>query len=172
MIRPKLVLLDEPLGALDANLRLRMRGELRHIREQLGIPFLHVTGSETEALAMGDRLIVLDSGRDRASSAGPSEIYDRPANPNVARFLNCYNVFDGAIEGEVLPHALTGSFPFGARMASAQPAYAVRYDRLSAGRRSAAGLLSGLCRERVSRLVDHAFLRGATTEKSSKSSIT
>src|SRR6185312_936890 len=46
VIRPKLVLLDEPLGALDANLRLRMRAELRRIREQLGIPFLHVTGSE------------------------------------------------------------------------------------------------------------------------------
>ena len=105
VIRPELVLLDEPLGALDANLRLRMRGELRRIREQLGIPFLHVTGSETEALAMGDRLIVLDSGR-MSQFGRPSEIYDRPANPNVARFLNCYNVFDGSIEGELLPHGL------------------------------------------------------------------
>jgi spermidine/putrescine transport system ATP-binding protein len=128
VIRPELVLLDEPLGALDANLRLRMRGELRRIREQLGIPFLHVTGSETEALAMGDRLIVLDNGR-MSQFGRPSEIYDRPANPNVARFLNCYNVFDGAIEGDSFRTAY-GSFPLGARVASAQPAYAVRYDRL------------------------------------------
>jgi ABC-type Fe3+/spermidine/putrescine transport system ATPase subunit len=128
VIRPELVLLDEPLGALDANLRLRMRGELRRIREQLGIPFLHVTGSETEALAMGDRLIVLDSGR-MSQFGRPSEIYDRPANPNVARFLNCYNVFDGAIEGDCFRTAY-GSFPLGARVASAQPAYAVRCDRL------------------------------------------
>ena len=63
VIKPKLVLLDEPLGALDANLRQRMRTELRRIREALDIPFLHVTGSETEALSMGDRLIVLDAGR-------------------------------------------------------------------------------------------------------------
>ena len=117
VIRPELVLLDEPLGALDANLRLRMRGELRRIREQLGIPFLHVTGSETEALAMGDRLIVLDSGR-MSQFGRPSEIYDRPANPNVARFLNCYNVFDGAIEGNSFRTAY-GSFPLGARVASA-----------------------------------------------------
>ncbi len=130
VIRPELVLLDEPLGALDANLRLRMRGELRRIREQLGIPFLHVTGSENEALAMGDRLIVLDRGK--VSQFGkPDEIYDRPANPNVARFLNCYNVFDGAIEGDrfVTPY---GAFPVGQRVASSQCAYAVRYDRVFA----------------------------------------
>jgi spermidine/putrescine transport system ATP-binding protein len=130
VIRPKLVLLDEPLGALDANLRLRMRGELRRIREQLGIPFLHVTGSETEALAMGDRLVVLDQGHI-GQFGSPAEIYDRPANPNVAKFLNRYNVFDGKIEGGafVSPY---GRFPVGQRVASPKPAYAIRYDRISA----------------------------------------
>ena len=63
---PRLVLLDEPLGALDANLRTRIRGELRAIRERLGVTFLHVTGSESEALAIGDRVIVLDSRPRRA----------------------------------------------------------------------------------------------------------
>jgi spermidine/putrescine transport system ATP-binding protein len=135
VIRPELVLLDEPLGALDANLRLRMRGELRRIREQLGIPFLHVTGSETEALAMGDRLIVLDGGK-MSQFGRPSDIYDRPANPNVARFLNCYNVFDGSIEGDTFRTA-QGSFPLGQRVASAEPAYAVRYDRLKPDGREA-----------------------------------
>jgi ABC-type Fe3+/spermidine/putrescine transport system ATPase subunit len=128
--RPEIVLLDEPLGALDANLRLRMRGELRRIREQLNIPFLHVTGSESEALAMGDRLIVLDSARV-SQFGSPSEIYEHPASPNVARVLNCYNVFEGTldVDGFVTPH---GKFPLGPRVASAQSAYAVRYDRVLA----------------------------------------
>jgi spermidine/putrescine transport system ATP-binding protein len=130
VMQPKLVLLDEPLGALDANLRLRMRAELRHIREQLGIPFLHVTGSETEALAMGDRVIVLDQGRI-GQFGRPDEVYNRPATPNVARFLNRYNVFEGALDGEVFASAY-GRFGFGVRMASAKSAYAVRYDRLVA----------------------------------------
>ena len=128
VMRPKLVLLDEPLGALDANLRLRMRAELRRIRERLGIPFLHVTGSETEALAMGDRVIVLDQGRI-GQFAKPAEVYDRPATPNVARFLNCYNVFEGAVEGDHFASPY-GRFPFGVRMTGPKPAYAIRYDRL------------------------------------------
>jgi spermidine/putrescine transport system ATP-binding protein len=130
VIRPKLVLLDEPLGALDANLRLRMRAELRRIREQLGIPFLHVTGSETEALAMGDRLIVLDQGRI-GQLGTPTEVYDQPASANVARFLNCYNVFDGALENGSFASAY-GRLPYGARVAAQEPAYAVRYDRVIA----------------------------------------
>jgi ABC-type Fe3+/spermidine/putrescine transport system ATPase subunit len=90
---PRLVLLDEPLGALDANLRARMRSELRAIRERLGVTFLHVTGSETEALAMGDTVVVLDRGRI-AQVADADTVYNRPASPRVARFLNCYNVFE------------------------------------------------------------------------------
>jgi putative spermidine/putrescine transport system ATP-binding protein len=95
---PKLVLLDEPLGALDANLRLRMRGELRRIREQLGVTFLHVTGNDTEALAIGDRVIVLDRG-SVAQFASPDAVYNCPASARVARFLNCYNIFRGHRDG-------------------------------------------------------------------------
>jgi spermidine/putrescine transport system ATP-binding protein len=127
--KPALILLDEPLGALDANLRLRMRIELRRIREQLGIPFLHVTGSETEALAMGDRVIVLDQGRI-AQFGIPDDIYDRPSNPNVAKFLNRYNIFPGRIDGSVFESAY-GKLGFGTRTAGDQPAYAIRYDRIS-----------------------------------------
>ena len=137
-IRPKLVLLDEPLGALDANLRLRMRVELRRIREQLGIPFLHVTGSESEALAMGDRLIVLDSGA--ISQFGPpAQIYEAPANPNVAKFLNCYNLFEGAVQGDAFVSA-QGPFPFARRVPARTPAYAIRYDRVLTGGDAGAGL--------------------------------
>ncbi len=135
VIRPRLVLLDEPLGALDANLRLRMRAELRRIRDQLQMPFLHVTGNETEALAMGDRLIVLDQGRI-GQLGTPAEVYNRPASANVARFLNRYNVFDGALEGGSFASAY-GRFPYGVRMAGQKPAYAIRYDRVVAREKDA-----------------------------------
>ena len=158
IMQPKLVLLDEPLGALDANLRLRMRAELRHIREQLGIPFLHVTGSETEALAMGDRVIVLDQGRI-GQFGKPDEVYNRPATPNVARFLNRYNVFDGALDGEVFASAY-GRFAFGIRMASTESAYAVRYDRLvarQAGSVSPAIRVSYIASEYLGAAIMHFF---------------
>ncbi len=125
--QPRLVLLDEPLGSLDANLRARMRAELRHIRDRLGVTFLHVTGSETEALAMGDHVIVLDRGRISQFDV-PDTIYSHPANPDVARFLNCYNLFAGKLEADGFRYA-SALFPVsGIDAKSAQPAYAIRYD--------------------------------------------
>jgi ABC-type Fe3+/spermidine/putrescine transport system ATPase subunit len=156
VIQPKIVLLDEPLGALDANLRLRMRTELRRIREQLGIPFLHVTGSESEALAMGDRLVVLDRGAI-GQFGPPSEIYERPANPNVAKFLNCYNVFDGAVQGDafVTSH---GHFPLARRSPSSRPAYAIRYDRILTRGEGAAGLTANyVASEYLGSAIVHLF---------------
>ncbi|MDQ0458032.1 ABC transporter ATP-binding protein [Rhizobium paknamense] len=126
---PNMVLLDEPLGALDANLRARMRGELRSIRERCGVTFLHVTGSETEALAMGDQVLVLDRGR--IAQASPSgELYSNPASPAVARFLNCYNVLTGRPEKGVF-HTAAGRLPLGSHLRpAAEAAYAIRYDRI------------------------------------------
>lgn len=128
VMAPSLVLLDEPLGALDANLRNRMRNELRGIREKLGVTFLHVTGSETEALAMGDRVVVLDHG-SIAQFATPDDVYAKPATPNVAHFLNRYNVFGGTLKNK----QFTGPFgilPVNRTTPSDKPAYAVRYDRM------------------------------------------
>ena len=127
-MQPKLVLLDEPLGALDANLRGRMRNELRAIRERLGVTFLHVTGSENEALAMGDRVVVLDQGRIIQSGAA-GEVYGKPASPDVAHFLNRFNLFEGSRSAG----KFTG--PFGtvsapAARGSGRDIYAVRYDRM------------------------------------------
>ncbi len=95
--QPKVCLLDEPLGALDANLRERMTIELRKIREALGVTFFHVTGNESEAIAMGDRMIVLDEG-SAVQVASPDHVFDSPATVRVARFLNAYNVISGATE--------------------------------------------------------------------------
>lgn len=127
---PRMVLLDEPLGALDANLRTRMRSELRAIRERCGVTFLHVTGSETEALAMGDTVLVLDSGKI-AQQADADTVYNRPISPAVARFFNCYNIFFGQAEAGRFVTA-AGAFPIGDTVqTSSRKAYAIRYDHVS-----------------------------------------
>jgi ABC-type Fe3+/spermidine/putrescine transport system ATPase subunit len=105
-----------------------MRSELRAIRKKLGVTFLHVTGSETEALAMGDRVVVLDRGRI-AQFAPPDDVYARPATPNVAHFLNRYNIFDGTLKGGVFESPF-GTLPVGSVTPSERAAYAVRYDRM------------------------------------------
>ncbi|WP_334176668.1 ABC transporter ATP-binding protein [Pseudoxanthobacter sp.] len=130
---PRLVLLDEPLGALDANLRGRMREELRLIRERLGVTFLHVTGSETEALAMGDSVVVLNRGRIE-QVADSDTVYNRPASADVAHFLNCYNIFDGALaDGAFVGPAGRFALAPGAERIPGRPAYAVRQDRIAIG---------------------------------------
>jgi len=128
---PKIILLDEPLGALDANLRTRMRVELRRIRQQLGITFMHVTGNEQEALTMGDRVAVLDSGR-LVQIADPDTVYNRPASARVARFLDCYNMFEGRCEDGERFIAGGSSFPYvPAEDAQAGPGiYCVRFDKI------------------------------------------
>jgi ABC-type Fe3+/spermidine/putrescine transport system ATPase subunit len=126
---PRLVLLDEPLGALDANLRTRIRGELRNIRERLGVTFLHVTGSETEALAIGDKVIVLDRGHV-AQMDSADALYERPASARIAHFLNCFNLFDGTMQGGAFTGA-AGVFPLPAGAPSDRGRYGVRYDKIT-----------------------------------------
>jgi ABC-type Fe3+/spermidine/putrescine transport system ATPase subunit len=133
---PRLVLLDEPLGALDANLRARIRGELRVIRERLGVAFLHVTGSESEALAIGDKVIVLDRGRVAQFDA-PDVLFERPATARVAGFLNCYNLFDGVLDGGAFRTGV-GSFPLARGAYPSKGFYGVRHDRIAVSQRSAA----------------------------------
>ena len=92
--KPRLILLDEPLGALDAGLRNQMTLELARIQRQLGSTFLHVTGNEQEALAMGSRVAVLDGGQ-LIQVDSPRQLFERPASPRVARLLNAYNSVAG-----------------------------------------------------------------------------
>ncbi|WP_193176296.1 ABC transporter ATP-binding protein [Oricola nitratireducens] len=87
---PKVLLLDEPLSALDANLREQMQVELKHMHEKVGITFIMVTHDQTEALVMSDRVIVMEKGRV-AQDGTPAELYDHPETPYVANFIGTTN---------------------------------------------------------------------------------
>jgi putative spermidine/putrescine transport system ATP-binding protein len=106
--RPKVLLLDEPLGALDLKLRQAMQIELKGIQQQVGLTFIYVTHDQEEALTMSDRLAVFNHGRIEQIGA-PAEVYERPATGFVAGFVGVSNVLEGdtakAITGE--PHAFT-----------------------------------------------------------------
>jgi len=90
--QPRVLLLDEPLSALDPFLRTQMRAELRHWQRELGLTFIHVTHSQEEAMALADTMVVMDHGRIEQVGA-PREIYNRPASEFVARFMGGHNVF-------------------------------------------------------------------------------
>jgi putrescine transport system ATP-binding protein len=96
--RPRLLLLDEPLGALDANLRERTGFELRAIQRESGAAFVMVTHDQSEALALADRVAVMDRGR-LVQLGAPREVYDRPATRFVAEFLGAANVLEGRSTG-------------------------------------------------------------------------
>jgi spermidine/putrescine transport system ATP-binding protein len=97
VMNPKVLLLDEPLGALDQKLRKAMQVELKRIQRDVGITFIVVTHDQEEAMAMADRIAVMEAGRiDQL--AIPSEIYDRPATPFVADFIGDMNHLEGTLE--------------------------------------------------------------------------
>lgn len=93
VIKPDVLLLDEPLSALDANLREDMRIELKRIQEQIGITTIFVTHDQSEALAMSDKLVIMSDGRIEQVGA-PAEVYDNPASPFVAGFLGTSNILE------------------------------------------------------------------------------
>ncbi|MEV7565581.1 ABC transporter ATP-binding protein [Streptomyces tanashiensis] len=92
--RPRVLLLDEPLGALDLKLRERMQVELKAIQREVGITFVFVTHDQEEALTMSDRIAVFHQGRIE-QVASPAEIYERPATPFVAGFVGTSNLVTG-----------------------------------------------------------------------------
>jgi putative spermidine/putrescine transport system ATP-binding protein len=93
---PRVLLLDEPLSALDEFLRLQMRGELRRMQQELGITFVHVTHTQLEAIAVADMVVVMTQGRiEQAGTA--QEIYTRPHSAYVARFMGGHNVLNGQV---------------------------------------------------------------------------
>ena len=92
--RPGVLLLDEPLGALDLKLRKQMQVELKGIQREVGITFLYVTHDQEEALAMSDRIAVMEDGEVRQCGS-PEEVYERPRGPFVAGFIGISNLLPG-----------------------------------------------------------------------------
>jgi len=102
---PRVLLLDEPLSALDEYLRLRMRGELRRVQKELGITFIHVTHTQLEAIAVADLVVVMAQGRIE-QAANAQEIFTAPRNAYVARFMGGQNVLSGTVDSVADGHAI------------------------------------------------------------------
>ena len=94
---PQVLLLDEPLGALDLKLRRQLQEELRHLQRRLGVTFIYVTHDQEEALRMSDRIAVMNSGKIEQLGSGRN-LYERPRNRFVAQFLGAANLFDATMQ--------------------------------------------------------------------------
>jgi putative spermidine/putrescine transport system ATP-binding protein len=109
VVQPKVLLLDEPLGALDLKLRESMQVELKQIQRSIGITFIFVTHDQEEALTLSDRIAVFNEGRIEQLGT-PAEIYERPRSPFVASFVGTSNIFDrqesAALLGRVGTHSV------------------------------------------------------------------
>ena len=108
--RPKVLLLDEPLGALDLRLRKDMQNELKRIQQQMGITFIYVTHDQEEALTMSDTVVVMDKGRIQQIGT-PEDIYNEPKNAFVADFIGDSNIVDGVMHKDFLVSFSGVQFP-------------------------------------------------------------
>ena len=108
--RPRALLLDEPLGALDLKLRQAMQLELKRIQREVGITFVYVTHDQEEALTMSDRLVVMNAGRIEQFGS-PRELYEHPATRFVANFIGTSNILTGRLERRGDTWALAGLGP-------------------------------------------------------------
>ena len=96
---PTVLLLDEPLGALDLKLRKEMQLELKRIQNEVGITFVHVTHDQEEAMTMADRIVIMNSGHIEQLGT-PTELYESPRTAFVAGFLGVSNLLEGEVVGE------------------------------------------------------------------------
>ena len=139
---PSVLLLDEPLSALDPFLRVRMREELKRLQTELGITFVHVTHSQEEAMALADLVVVMNHGRIEQQGA-PREIYNRPTTEFVARFIGGHNVISGRVIATEGPEALLEGggdarfrVPAAGHAIGDEAAFVVRADRIALGARA------------------------------------
>jgi spermidine/putrescine ABC transporter ATP-binding subunit len=152
--RPRLLLLDEPLSALDANLRRQMQVELKSLQREVGISFIFVTHDQEEAMVMSDRIALLRSG-ELEQVATPREIYGRPATAYAAQFIGHTNLLKGEVLGGVVrcpPLTWPASLPNGPALFSLRP----ENIRLATGNPIVAGNV------RVRGKVLHQAFHGAT----------
>ena len=113
--QPSLVLLDEPLSALDAHLRVRLQTELSRLHRELRITFIYVTHAQSEAFALADRVVVMADGRIQQVGR-PQDVYRAPANPFVAEFIGMNNLIRGRVAGHAEGRVILDT-PFGRRAA-------------------------------------------------------
>ncbi|HEX5468846.1 MAG TPA: ABC transporter ATP-binding protein [Gaiellaceae bacterium] len=162
-IEPRVLLLDEPLSALDAKVRVQLREEIRRLQTQLGITTLYVTHDQEEALSVSDRVAVLSHGRIEQIGS-PGDIYNAPGTPFVAEFIGTMNRLEATVgdEGEVqvggtlLPVADARGLPRGERVL-----VLVRPEILALERADGAGASGALLGE----VVAHIFLGAITRVK-------
>ncbi|HVS85372.1 MAG TPA: ABC transporter ATP-binding protein [Gaiellaceae bacterium] len=106
--RPRVLLLDEPLGALDLKLRKEMQLELKRIQHEVGITFVHVTHDQEEAMTMADRIVIMNHGHIEQLGT-PSDLYESPRTPFVAGFLGVSNLLTGTVAGDGLVRLADGT---------------------------------------------------------------
>jgi len=145
-VEPAVLLLDEPLGALDLKIRRQMQEELVHLQKNLGATFVHVTHDQEEAMSMGDNIALLNNGRIE-DYGPPDRVYLRPATLFAARFMGDSNILEGTVlgvEGDCVRVAtalgdmnVTGSAPQGATVH-----VALRPEQIRLGRAEGEGLVS------------------------------
>jgi spermidine/putrescine transport system ATP-binding protein len=163
VLNPKVLLLDEPLGALDAKLRRSLKVELKALQERVGITFLYVTHDQEEALTMSDRLAVMNAGRI-AQIGTPREVYEEPADAYVADFLGAANLMEVSVSEAGSPatlklgeSVLTSSHA--CQAAAGQTAHAViRPERVRVEPHGSAGP------NRVPALVERVVFLGSATQ--------
>ncbi len=152
--RPRVLLLDEPLSALDEFLRLQMRAELREMQRRLGITFVHVTHTQLEAVAVADQVVVMAHGEVRQSSSARG-IYAEPRSAYVAQFMGGQNVLSGTVESVAAGIATLrgpGGEGYAVRLGTHKALagqtieFAVRRDRLSLTSASAVNSIAGRVR--------------------------
>ena len=167
VIEPDVLLLDEPLSALDANLREEMRTELKAIQREIGITTVFVTHDQEEALAMSDRVVVIDHGAVEQSGA-PEDVYRWPASRFVANFLGQSNILPGEVESAAGSSAIVRlgggvrlAVSHGAGARSGQRVEAViRAHRVLVGAPSAIGAANGAQNAFAGRIKSLSYLGG------------
>jgi spermidine/putrescine transport system ATP-binding protein len=144
---PRVLLLDEPLGALDLKLRKNMQLELKRIQNEVGITFVHVTHDQEEAMTMADQIAVMNQGRIEQLGV-PQELYEKPATAFVAGFLGASNLLPGVVEGPDAVRLDTGEViraPVNGR--SGRVAAGVRPEKITLGSGGGANELPGTVSE-------------------------
>jgi spermidine/putrescine transport system ATP-binding protein len=151
--RPRLLLLDEPLSALDANLRRQMQVELKSLQREVGISFIFVTHDQEEAMVMSDRIALLRSG-ELEQVATPREIYGRPATAYAAQFIGHTNLLKGEVRASVVR---SGSLTWPAQLPDGPALFSLRPENIRL-----AGSVAADGNVRVRGRVLHQAFHGAT----------